>query len=90
MKRGKIKQAVALKYDVEKDMVPKITASGQGVVAENIINAAEDNKVAIHHNEKLVKELIQFKVGTEIPPELYEIVAQILIFVEGIDKTELK
>jgi len=90
MKKSKIKQAVALKYDVEKDMVPKITASGQGTVADNIINAAEESNVAIHHNEQLVKELIQFKVGTEIPPELYEIVAQILVFVEGIDKTELK
>ncbi len=88
MKKDKTKQAVALKYDTEKDMVPKITASGQGVVAENIISAAEEGKVAIHHNEKLVKELIQFKVGTEIPPELYEIVAQILVFVEAIDKVK--
>ncbi len=89
MKKNKIKQAIALKYDIEKDMVPKITASGQGVVAENIINAAVENQVAIHHDERLVKELIQFKVGTEIPPELYEIVAQILVFVEGIDKSQL-
>lgn len=89
MKKKEIKQAVALKYDLEKDSVPKITASGQGIVAESIISAAQEHKVAIHHNERLIKELIQFKVGTEIPPELYEIVAQILVFVEGIDKKKL-
>lgn len=89
MKKGKIKQAIALKYDIEKDSVPKIIASGQGIVADNIISTAEENKVTIHQNDKLVKELIQFKVGTEIPPELYEIVAQILVFVEEIDKKEL-
>lgn len=89
MKKEEIKQAIALKYDMEKDSVPKITASGQGVVAENIINSALEHRVAIHQDERLAKELIQFKVGTEIPPELYEIVAQILVFVDGIDKKRL-
>lgn len=85
MKFKKIKKAVALQYDPEKDQVPKITASGLGVTAENILKAAEENHVPIHFDERLVKELIQFKVGTEIPPELYDIVAQVLIFLEGID-----
>ncbi len=85
MKKREIKQAIALKYDKEKNDVPIITAVGQGVVAEKIIEKAEENEVPIQYNEKLVKELIQFKVGTEIPPELYEIVAQVLIFVEGLD-----
>lgn len=80
------KQAVAIKYDMEKDAAPKIIASGKGVVAENILKAAEENEIKLHHDERLVKELIQFKVGTEIPPELYEIVAQILVFVENVDK----
>ncbi|MCC5910364.1 MAG: EscU/YscU/HrcU family type III secretion system export apparatus switch protein, partial [Clostridiaceae bacterium] len=73
-------------YDVEKDSVPKITASGQGTVAENIVQKAQDHNVNIYEDERLVKELLQFKVGTEIPPELYEIVAQILVFVESVDQ----
>ncbi len=86
MKREKMKQAVALEYDVEKDQAPKITATGQGIAAENMLKVAEESEVPIHFDERLVKELIQFKVGTEIPPELYEIVSQILIFIEGIDE----
>lgn len=80
------KQAVAIQYDMEKDVAPKIIASGKGVVAENILKVGEENEITLHHDERLVKELIQFKVGTEIPPELYEIVAQILVFVEAVDK----
>lgn len=86
MKRERMKQAVALEYDVEKDQAPKITATGQGIAAENMLKVAEKSEVPIHFDERLVKELIQFKVGTEIPPELYEIVSQILIFIEGIDE----
>lgn len=86
MKQEKKKQTVALHYDVEKDQAPKIIATGQGITADNMLKVAEESQVPIHFDEKLVKELIQFKVGTEIPPELYEIVSQILIFVEGIDE----
>lgn len=85
-----MKKAVALRYDPEEDHAPKIMATGHGVVAEKILEKAEENEVPIHHNEKLVKELIQFKVGTEIPQELYEIVAQVLIFVEGLDTKKVR
>ncbi|KAB3539643.1 flagellar biogenesis protein [Alkaliphilus pronyensis] len=85
MKSKKLKQAVALKFNPEKDNAPRVTAAGKGVVAENILDKAIESSVPIHEDQKLVKELIQFKVGTEIPPELYEIVAQVLIFIEDID-----
>ncbi|SNS48118.1 flagellar biosynthesis protein [Anaerovirgula multivorans] len=80
------KKAVALRYNMEEDAVPKVIAAGKGAVAENILKAAEENEIVIHQNDKLVKELIQFKVGTEIPQELYEVVAQILVYVEAMDK----
>ncbi|MCD5415408.1 MAG: EscU/YscU/HrcU family type III secretion system export apparatus switch protein [Clostridiales bacterium] len=82
---NKDKKAIALEYNSEEQDVPQITASGRGVVAERIIETAVNSNVEIYKNEELVKELIQFKVGTEIPKELYEIVAQILIFVEEVD-----
>lgn len=82
----KRKKAVAIKYDVENDRAPVITASGMGMVADKIIEKGMENEVAIYEDERLVKELIQFKVGTEIPPELYEIVAQVLVFIENIDQ----
>ncbi len=80
-----VKQAVALKYDLEKDHAPKIVASGQGIVAEKILDAAKKNEISLHEDAGLVKQLIQYQVGTEIPPELYEVVAQILVFVDMVD-----
>ena len=84
--RNKRKQAVALKYDLGRDKAPIITASGLGAVADKIVEKGMENDVAIYEDERLVKELLQFKVGTEIPEELYEIVAQVLIFIENIDQ----
>jgi len=83
---NQIKKAVALQYDFESDRAPKITAAGKGTVAESILEKGKENDVFIYEDERLVKELIQFKVGTEIPEELYEIVAQILVFIESIDQ----
>ncbi len=82
----KRKQAAAIKYNIEKDSAPVVTATGRGIVAEKIIEKAIESDIAIYKDERLVKELLQFKVGTEIPPELYEIVAEILVFIEGIDR----
>jgi len=84
--KTKKRQAIALKYDLENDSVPIITASGLGAVADKIVEKGIENDVTIYEDERLVKELLQFKVGTEIPPELYEIVAQVLIFIESIDQ----
>ncbi|ABR47019.1 flagellar biosynthesis protein [Alkaliphilus metalliredigens QYMF] len=86
VKKIKGKQAIALQYDVERDHAPRITAAGQGMMAERILERAEENDVAIYHDERLVKELIEFKVGTEIPTELYEVVAQVLVFIENVDQ----
>lgn len=82
----KRKQAAAVKYNIEKDNAPVVTASGQGIIAEKIIEKAIENDITIYEDERLVKELLQFKLGTEIPPELYEIVAEILVFIENIDR----
>lgn len=88
--KNKLNKAVAIKYDMEKDTAPTITASGQGSVADKIVEKGEVNDIAIYEDERLVKELLQFKVGTEIPPELYDIVAQILVFVENVDEKKGK
>lgn len=88
--RKKRKRAVALGYDLQKDFAPKIMAKGQGMVADNMVKKAQEHDVVVYENERLVKELLQFEIGTEIPEELYEIVAQVLVFVESVDKEKGK
>ena len=82
---NKPKQAIALEYNPEED-APKIIASGRGKLAERIIERAQENDVPIHRDDKLADTLSRLEVGDMIPPELYEVVAEILVFVDSMDK----
>ena len=85
-KNRKIKEAVAIKYSPYKDSAPKIIASGKGIVADNIIQKADQSNVPIHHDSSLAHALTELQIGQDIPPEVYEVVAQILLFVAHIDE----
>jgi flagellar biosynthesis protein len=85
----KPKQAVALEYDPN-DVAPRVIASGQGFIAEKIIEKAEEENIPVHKDEKLAKTLSKLEVGDAIPPELYEIVAEVLVFVDAMDKIKGK
>ena len=79
------KTAIALQYDPN-DAAPRILATGKGHIAEKIIEEAKDNDVPLYQDNKLAETLSKLEVGDAIPPELYEVVAQILVFVDGMDK----
>ena len=83
--RKKPKQAVALEYD-PKDIAPRILAIGKGQVAERIIETAKKEDIPIHRDEKLAKTLSKLEIGDTIPPELYEVVAEVLVFVDRLEK----
>ena len=73
--------AVALKYNAATDTAPKITATGHGVVAENIIALARQKGVPVRQDPDLVQVLSQLDLRQEIPPSLYQVVAELLAFV---------
>ena len=79
--REEKKTAVALEYEAG-DRAPKVVATGQGVLAEKIID--------VHKDEKLARSLSILDIGEYIPPELYSIVAEILVFVDGMDRIQSK
>ena len=86
---NKIKQAIALEYDPD-DMAPRVIASGRGILAEKIIEKAKESDVPIHRDDKLADTLSRLEIGEMIPPELYEVVAEILVFVDSMDKLKGK
>lgn len=88
-KRPKKKQAIALEYDPV-DAAPRVIASGQGVIADKIIEKAKEAKVPVHKDGKLADTLSRLEIGDMIPPELYEVVAEILVFVDAMDKIKAK
>ena len=85
----KPKQAIALSYNPEED-APKVIASGKGALAERIIEKAKEAEVPVHRDDKLADTLSRLEIGDMIPPELYEVVAEILIFVDAMDKIKAK
>lgn len=85
--RKKIKEAAALKYSPEKDSAPKIIALGKGEAAEKILETAQENNVAIYQDAELAHTLNRLKIGDEIPPELYEVVAEVLVFISNLDRS---
>ncbi len=83
------KTAVALEYEPG-DQAPKVVASGQGHIADRIIATAKEADVPVHKDEKLAKSLSLLDIGEYIPPELYSIVAEVLIYVDGMEKIQKK
>jgi flagellar biosynthesis protein len=81
----KLKKAAALSYE-EGAAAPKITAIGKGEVAERIIKTAEENNVPVFEDGGIVDTLLQLDIGDQIPPELYSVVAEVLVFISNIDK----
>ena len=84
MPEEKKKMVVALGYDPE-DQAPKIIASGRGVLADKIIETAKESNVPVHKDERLANTLSKLEIGDFIPPELYEVVAEVLMFVDRLD-----
>ena len=74
-------KAVALKYDQKKDKSPRVIAKGRGEIAEKIIAVAEDHNVPLYEDKNLIQVLEALDLETEIPPELYRAVAEVLAFI---------
>jgi flagellar biosynthesis protein len=82
----KLKLATALQYNQLKNRAPKVIAKGQGLIAENIIEKAQDHDVPIYQDERLSQQLYNLALGDEIPAELYHVVAEVLVFIAKADQ----
>lgn len=84
--KNELTQAVALRYDHNDDAAPKIVAKGKGLIADNILQTAQSNAVPIYKNKALTQMLMALELDSEIPPELYQAVAEVLSYVYRTDK----
>ena len=78
--------AAALDYEPGQEGAPRVTAAGRGETARTISDLAAEHGVPVYHDAELAKTLYRLGVNTEIPPELYEAVARILVCVAEIDR----
>ena len=83
-------QAIAIKYDSEQKKAPTIVASGRGKIAKQILTLAEENKIPMMEDPKLSKLLSALKIKSEIPANLFKVVAEILAFIFYLEKMASK
>ena len=73
--------AVALKYDRDSQAAPKVLAKGKGGIADRILEMAVQKGIPLYRDPELIEVLAQLDVGSDIQPELYQAVAEVLIFI---------
>ncbi|NLW59651.1 MAG: hypothetical protein GX073_04805 [Firmicutes bacterium] len=78
---AKMLKAIALRYRQAEDEAPVVVAKGQGLIAEAILELARQAKVPTVADPDLYKLLEGVEVGGYIPPEAYQLTAEILAFI---------
>lgn len=84
--KNDVREAAALKYNAQSGGAPYVVALGKGVVAENMVETAKESGTPVVQDQKLSKVLQQLSVGDEIPESLYQVVAEVLVFVSSMDE----
>ncbi len=74
--------AVAIRYDAATGTAPVVLAKGADYVAQKIKEIARESNVEIVENKPLARMLYaNVDIGQEVPPELYQAVAEVLAMV---------
>ena len=80
-------QAAVIKYDEETGKLPTVVAQGKGHVAQQIIELAQKNNIHMQEDSALVANLLDMDLGDNIPPQLYSVMAEILLLIEEIENS---
>ena len=87
--KGKSSKAVALSYDNQKDRAPQVVAKGKGYPADKIVDVAREHDIPLYKDKNLVQVIEALDLETEIPPELYRAVAEVLAFIYRLNNKKL-
>ncbi len=86
----KRRRATALHYEGAGARAPKVVASGQGRIAERIIELAREAGIAIREDAALTEALSKLELNREIPEDLYSAVAETLAWAYALDGRALQ
>lgn len=75
---GERRKAIALRYRESQESAPRVLAKGGGSVAERIIALAKEHGVPLHEDQDLVTLLGALEIDAEVPPALYQALAEVL------------
>lgn len=85
-KASKKSEVVALKYNRKEDNAPKVVAKGKGYVAEQILELARQNNIPVREDTELLQVLSTLDLNREVPPHVYQVVAELLAFVYSVNQ----
>ncbi|HWI83366.1 EscU/YscU/HrcU family type III secretion system export apparatus switch protein [Ramlibacter sp.] len=77
--------AVALRY-ADRRKAPVVVAKGYGATAESIMRIAREREVYVHESPQLVGLLMQVDLDAQIPPDLYQAVAEVMTWLARVDR----
>ena len=77
------RRATALHY--EGSGAPKVTASGQGYIADRIVEVAREHGIPVREDPALAEALAALELDTEIPEDLYTAVAETIAWAYALD-----
>ncbi len=83
----KMPSAVALSYIGQRG-APRVVASGRGLIAEKIIARAKEHGLFVHQSKELVALLMQVELDQEIPPQLYQAIAELLAWLYQLEQQQ--
>lgn len=76
--------AAVLKYDEGES--PRVVAQGKGHVAQKIMDLAKENNIHMQEDSMLVENLLDMDLGDNIPPQLYQVMAEVLLLIEEMER----
>ncbi|NLC35338.1 MAG: flagellar biosynthesis protein FlhB [Alcaligenaceae bacterium] len=77
--------AVAIRYDTQEE-APRVVAKGYGNIADTIIRTAQENNLYVHESPELVNLLMQVDLDSQIPPQLYVAIAELLAWIYNLEE----
>ena len=87
---SKIQTAIAVGYNKQVDQVPRILATGKGIIAEKILEIASQENIPVHQDAELADILSMLELNNFIPIEAYAAIAKILTHIYGYKKQNAK
>lgn len=88
-KKGSPTRAAVIRYDKENDKAPIIVAQGEGEIADKIIAKAKEHDIPLQEDSMLLENLLELDLGNNVPPQLYQVVAEVLLLVRRANVGEM-
>jgi flagellar biosynthesis protein len=78
-------RAAALRYDGSG--APRVVAAGSGEIARRILELGQEHGVAMREDAALADALARLQLEAEVPEDLWQAVAEVLVWAHGLDRS---